>query len=518
MSIEQNIIDAISISRVTGIPVLFMSNPGLGKTTIMKRYAEKNNFHLETLIGSRFTPEEISGYQVNNGGEHLVHMNPEWYSRIIEKDSQGTATLLFIDEISTCSEAVQGSLLSLIFDRSIGSGKILPENCVIVSAANYASNLPPIMNIMAPTLNRFAIVNLNENYNGIDLLNEFLNEPAQPNYHTHSPMPQEESDNLNEKFQKVWKEIFVKYSETESSLGILDISNSSLDGLYTDSGNFVYNFISGRTISYLFKVVKAYKELNIKNIEILNKMSDGLVGAGTCSFKEKKQEKSYRTLVHRSMAKLVNEKAHSKDKVTTIPLKNDISADVAAYFTNRENIEFSSEDSLKQILDIINEITDKFKIANILELCKTETEIARFISDLEAVFELHTFMSQYPDAKNLLSVLTRVGMNYFGLYCEMLGLYPDFVSKFGDTNKLFEKIVYVKRVASNGKTVSCRAAVRFQNGSRVPSFFLVKPEESFLDANMKTQIKNSDLKEVLVFDREFKYITLDDFIDRCKDI
>lgn len=514
MSIEQNIIDAVSISKVTKLPVLFMSNPGLGKTTIMKRYAQKQGMHLETLIGSRFTPEEISGYQVNNGGDHLVHMNPEWYSRILEKQAAGVETLLFIDELSTCSEAVQGSLLSLIFDRSIGSGKKLPENCMIVSAANYAANLPAVMNIMAPTLNRFVIINLNENYTGIDLLEEFLNPAKEPTYHEHKPLSPEDEEKFMESFRKSWKEIFVKYSDTESALGILDIANPGLDGLYTDSGNFVYNFISGRTVYYLSLALKAYKELGIKNTDILNKICDGLVGAGTCSFKEAKQGKSYRSFVHRTMGKLLNAKI--VEKPTKIELVNDISADVAAYFTNRENLEFTAEDNLKQLVELVHEVTEKFTVNNILKLCVTETEIAKFISDLDAIFELQQFVQQYPDAKNIYEPLKKIGMNYYSLYCDMLGIWPDYGAKFGETNNLFERSIFIKRINDEGKRVTSRAAVRFQSGSRIPSFYLIGPEETFLEANMKTMLRHSDIKGVIVFDKEFKIISVDDYIEKIK--
>ena len=78
MRIEQTIINAVEVSRLTRIPVLFMSNPGLGKTTILKRYAAQHKLHLETLIGSRFTPEEISGSRTRawSGQGHVHRWGP----------------------------------------------------------------------------------------------------------------------------------------------------------------------------------------------------------------------------------------------------------------------------------------------------------------------------------------------------------------------------------------------------------------------------------------------------------
>ena len=43
-------VDAVFISLESKVPVLFMSNPGFGKTTIMKRFAQNNGMHLGSVI------------------------------------------------------------------------------------------------------------------------------------------------------------------------------------------------------------------------------------------------------------------------------------------------------------------------------------------------------------------------------------------------------------------------------------------------------------------------------------
>ncbi len=516
MSIEQNIIDAISISKVSGVPVLFMSNPGLGKTTVMKRYAKKHGLHLESLIGSRFTPEEISGYQVNNGGTHLTHMNPEWYSRVLENKDKGITTLLFIDEISTCSEAVQGSLLSLIFDRTIGSGKFLPEDCIIVSAANYAANLPSIMNIMAPTLNRFAIVNLNENYTSLNLVEEFLGKGIQSVYHTHTPMTQEQINSFDEKYAETWKDIFIKYSDPESSVGVIDISNTGLDGLYTDSGACVYNFISGRSLYYLSKVLKAYKELDIDNEDILYKMIDGLVGAGSLSFKEKKQEKAYRSFIHKQMSKVLS----IKTKKTTQPRKletgNDIASLVNNYLMAMEDLETTPQDNLANLISIIEKAGEVFKVNNVIEKCKSDTDIARFIADLDALLELYNSTLKFDELRNITQPLLKICMNYYTLYCNILDIKIDYNEKFGQTNRLFKSCVYIKRRNENKKIVITKAGIRYQKDSTIPAFYLIPTQYTFLEANLGNMISHDEVIGILVYDRGFKFISVDEYINSSK--
>ncbi|MDR1257417.1 MAG: ATP-binding protein, partial [Spirochaetaceae bacterium] len=63
-SIRDAIELAIHVSADSGVPVLFLANPGLAKSTIVGNWAARNGYHLETLIGSRFTQEEILGFQV----------------------------------------------------------------------------------------------------------------------------------------------------------------------------------------------------------------------------------------------------------------------------------------------------------------------------------------------------------------------------------------------------------------------------------------------------------------------
>ena len=124
---------AISVSAHSGVPILFLANPGLAKSTITAGWAARNGYHLETLIGSRFTQEEILGFQVRiedktTGETYLELLEPHWYRSIIQHEKKGRPALLFLDELSTVQENVQGAMLQLVFDRTIGHGKKLPDS------------------------------------------------------------------------------------------------------------------------------------------------------------------------------------------------------------------------------------------------------------------------------------------------------------------------------------------------------------------------------------------------------
>ena len=533
MRIEKIINDAITLTQRTGIPLLFLSNPGFGKTTILKRYAKNHGFHLETLIGSRFSPEEISGYQVNNGGDHLTHMSPEWYSRIMAKSKEGIKSLLFIDELSTCSEAVQGALLSLIFDRTIGSEKFLPEDCVIVSAANYSQNLPAVMNIMAPTLNRFILINLNENYKAMDLIDEFINEEDKNDdeksqrYIDESLKVEEApfyplSDELKKAFflnyKTLWQELFQKYSDPQSSQGILDISNMELDGLYNDSENYIYNFISGRTISYLYKTLLAYVELRIKNKDLLEKIIDGLIGSGTCSFVDEVQAKNFRKFIHTTFSSLINLDIFSDSKV--IPLCHDIVKDVQSYILNCENLMFSIEERVVQAEQIFEDIKKQFKIENVIKLLqdKDEIKITKFTCCEEAIIEFQKHISLYNQSYNISSAVTKIAMDYYGLYCEIVNITPDFTKTFGCTNKLFDKVVFLEKKDSKGRENYARAVLRKPGRGELASLNLLNDdEESFIAAKLRNIVHDSDYFNVICWKDGLKKVPTYDYVRKfCK--
>lgn len=169
MTINESIYMALSVSDASGVAPLLMGNPGAGKTTSVEFFAKANNMKMVLLRGSQSSPEEILGYEVNDGDEEVrgnlkvkkaSKIFPKWYDELLENHEKGVRTLLFLDEITTASSFVQAALLQVIFGREIDNGYRLPDDTFVVAAGNYAGNLSSDFNLIPPLMNRFCIFNV----------------------------------------------------------------------------------------------------------------------------------------------------------------------------------------------------------------------------------------------------------------------------------------------------------------------------------------------------------------------
>lgn len=277
MTIQQLIFKSLNISRVSGVPCLYLSNPGVGKTTIIYNYAEMHNYKITELRGSTSSPEDILGYFVNEGKDYLQVKYPEWFIKILEDGKKSIPHLLFLDELTTVSRQVQASLLKLIFDREI-HGRKLPADTLIVAAGNYNSNLAHGFGLISPVLNRFCIINLHADkntyvdyiYNKINVQQEFIF-PVE--------LKKIQEDKLLDTLAIYLKMILDKYSKSKGdNLSIINLNNTDFSAVDNVDGE-IFGILSPRTCSYLSKMVVAAKKLGYEDNN--NFIPLGLIGFGT---------------------------------------------------------------------------------------------------------------------------------------------------------------------------------------------------------------------------------------------
>jgi hypothetical protein len=276
---------------------------------VVYNWARRNGYHIETLIGSRFSQEEILGFQVRSedretGAHYLELLEPHWYRNILEKENDfHVPSVLFLDELSTAQENVQGALLQLVFERKIGNGRALPESTLVVAAANYKQNIPFQFNIMAPILNRFCIVNLSYESNDT-FLDEFLQDEEDLDrdlvVFQERQISAWQKNYLRDGLKTMFRTLFRSFEDDNRDLDkdlvyTMDINNQVYNTMYDEDSRSVYNFITGRTLWYLYRVTLSFLRKGLasqdRGGDILN-MVYGLIGLGTNTFTEK-QQKAY---------------------------------------------------------------------------------------------------------------------------------------------------------------------------------------------------------------------------------
>lgn len=410
VSIKKQIYYYLELSKITKVPFLLISNPGFGKTTSIEDYAKDNGYHLQTLIGSQFAPEDILGFQVNEPNkDYLIQKDPKWYSEIINAKKEGKPSILFIDEISTCSDSVQGSLLSLIFSRKIGNGKKLPDDCLVISAANYSGNLSSYFNILTPTINRFCVINLTSGYTNLELANQFLS-PREENIDLE--YSEKSVKDIDEAYLKFIQKLLVNHSDSSSPSGFINLNNTDVNDIYKVEKD-VYNIMTGRTIYYLKQITKALTGFADVDSLIVKNIAKGLIGAGSNNFDDTQKSKFNEEVVSGIYDILASIAANVEDAKLT---SDDISEEVTKYLGFTSKIERRPYENA-----IANLIIDKYKDYKSFIKKYSKDEKAKFITDYDnaCLFYEQASENLNQDAKAKFASELQL-MNFF--YCKLLGI------------------------------------------------------------------------------------------------
>lgn len=412
---RNTVVFALEMSKRSKVPVLFISNPGYGKTTTINTYAEKNNYHVESVIGSQYSKDEILGYLVNEGGESLTAKAPEWYMNIIDQEKKGKHSILLFDEISAASTEVQSSLLDVCFSRKIRGNRSLPKDTIICAAANYKLNLPGWCDIMAPQLNRFCIINLQPE-DDLEIIEEFTQDICEvdDDWPVFENLSQEDVKNkilnLTRKFLNgLWK----KYprdltSKVGQTIGALNLKNQCLDGMYSendDGTSQVLNFISGRNISYTARLLIALHSMGVNGSDptFVSLVMDGIMGGGTNSWSDDPEERlkqiaAFREIIHTKGCDILKRCSSTTDtagKAKSVIYSSDLQGKIIETMNAYESGDVDDiDETLTEISDLVSKKYSN-KIADSLAfLDGSDEKLGEFTSDYEAVLRLHDFLKE----------------------------------------------------------------------------------------------------------------------------
>ncbi len=256
-----------------GDAVLLNGLHGIGKTDIVKKWAEENDFHLEILYLSTQQVSDLIGIpeikDVFNHDNITIWTVPSWLENLKMASTQGKKTALMLDEFSRASLNVRQAALQLILDRKIHQHK-LPElfgnQTLIIAAINPDNGYYAVESLDPALLDRFLSIEVDvDSHSWIEWANENKVNKIVVSFISQHP------DMLH----------FIPESDSDDKLGATPRSWAKLakfiDDIESIPENLHYAIISGKigiTLAPIFLEFmnnQTNGKVSIKDIEILAK-------------------------------------------------------------------------------------------------------------------------------------------------------------------------------------------------------------------------------------------------------
>ncbi|ESQ91535.1 hypothetical protein ABAC460_06000 [Asticcacaulis sp. AC460] len=133
------------------MPVFIWGPPGIGKSALVRQFADDVGLPCVSLLGSQLAPEDIIGVpQIVDGRSRFCPPT------LIARDEP---YCLFLDELNACSHEVQKAFYSLILDRRVGEFE-MPRGSIIIGAGNRAEDAAITRPLSSALINRLMHIQL----------------------------------------------------------------------------------------------------------------------------------------------------------------------------------------------------------------------------------------------------------------------------------------------------------------------------------------------------------------------
>jgi hypothetical protein len=132
-------------------PVFLWGPPGIGKSSLIRAFADALGLPCVTLLGTQLAPEDLIGVpELREGRSRFAP--PETIAR-------DEPYCLFLDELNAATPEVQKAFYSLILDRRIGAYE-LPAGSIVVGAGNRATDNALARPMASALVNRLVHIHL----------------------------------------------------------------------------------------------------------------------------------------------------------------------------------------------------------------------------------------------------------------------------------------------------------------------------------------------------------------------
>ncbi|MGZ8966269.1 AAA family ATPase [Methylomagnum sp.] len=132
-------------------PVFMWGAPGIGKSALVRRFADTVGLECVSLLGSQLAPEDLLGVPQIDG--NCSRFFPP--ANIVRAE----AFVLFLDELNASSHEIQKAFYSLILDRRVGEYH-LPTGTIVIGAGNRAKDAAIVKPMPSALINRLAHIHL----------------------------------------------------------------------------------------------------------------------------------------------------------------------------------------------------------------------------------------------------------------------------------------------------------------------------------------------------------------------
>ena len=187
--------DLIKAMVIMQRPIMIHGSPGIGKSDIIRGIGEELGREVIDARLVQMSEIDLRGMPViDRDSNSMIWAAPSF----LPKDPKSTA-ILFLDEISQATPAVQAAALQLCLDRRLGD-YILPEGVSIVAAGNRVSDKTGAKKLISALANRFMHVEVEANFK--DWQNYAINAGVHPDiigFLSHKPqyLNQDPIDGVN---------------------------------------------------------------------------------------------------------------------------------------------------------------------------------------------------------------------------------------------------------------------------------------------------------------------------------
>lgn len=138
--------EIIKAAALADDTVIMEGAHGIGKSNIVKQFANENEYHLEELFLSHQEVGDLIGipHTLNSDGMTITTWSmPIWLQRMHKAAAQGKHSVLFLDELNRAPIDVRQSALQLVLERQIHEHFLPVVNgtrTLVVAAINPASD------------------------------------------------------------------------------------------------------------------------------------------------------------------------------------------------------------------------------------------------------------------------------------------------------------------------------------------------------------------------------------------